>query len=384
MKKYFIFAIAALAASAACSNVETLDTPKDTLIGFNVVKYAAKTRAYNSLLDEFYYQGADTTMIESFTTNAWFHDGAAAYGPQQFMSDQTIAPDDASDPSYWSPSGRNYYWPKTGYINFFSYAGSPVPTAKAENSLTYANVSVVPGSNILVADAAYRYSANNDPATYGQNSVTKGVPTLFRHILSRVKFDVVLDAKNGMANPDSLDKWTVTITSASINVPQQGTIRLTFEDPGTTETVKFDTDSVWTGLGSRTDIDKVAGDVVLTAVGGKISDTTVVEGSATGIAAELIAESSVIPHTIWVADTDSVTFTMNYTIAYQYDGGTAITEDVTVPATALKTFTPTITSWAMNTKYTYHIIIKPNGAVLFDPAVETWVEETDEPSYTVD
>ena len=148
--------------------------------------------------------------------------------------------------------------------------------------------------------------------------------------------------------------------------------------------MKFDTDSVWTGLGSRTDIDKVAGDVVLTAVGGKISDTTVVEGSATGIAAELIAESSVIPHTIWVADTDSVTFTMNYTIAYQYDGGTAITEDVTVPATALKTFTPTITSWAMNTKYTYHIIIKPNGAVLFDPAVETWVEETDEPSYTVD
>ena len=36
----------------------------------------------------------------------------------------------------------------------------------------------------------------------------------------------------------------------------------------------------------------------------------------------------------------------------------------------------------MNTKYLYHIIIKPNEPIIFDPAVETWVAETNEPEYT--
>lgn len=392
MKKLFILAAAAVVALAACTKTEV--ERNDSLIGFRVVKYTAQTKAYNSLLDE----TANGSAVESFKTNAWYHDAAGTYGSQVFMADQVIAPENTTDPSYWAPQGRNYYWPKTGHINFFSYAGYPAPTAKAEGSITYTDVAIDTLANILVADAAYHYKENttNDNTIYQQNQVTEGVPTLFHHILAKVKFDVIFDAKNGMANVDSKDKWTISITEASVNIPQQGTIALTFTEPsGTTPaTVKFDNTCAWASLGNYKAIRKVIGTganvaspenyeiddaITLTAVGGTLSkEETRDEYNTTGTPATLIGLSSVIPHTL----TDDVTFSMTYKIAYSYDGAAPVQEVVTVPATKLTAFAPSIAAWNMNTIYTYHIVIKPNAPILFDPSVETWVPETDEPVYT--
>lgn len=370
MKKYFIFAAVAVVATAACTKVETIDNTPDTPIAFQVVNYQAQTKAYNSLLDE----TAAGAQIASFTTNAWFH-GNGSYGSQQFMADEVIAPDNTTNPTKWAPSSRDYYWPKTGYINFFSYAGSPAPTAKAEGSITYTNVAVVPASNILVADAAYHYKENttNDASVYQRNSVTKGVPTLFRHKLAKVKFDVILDASE---ITDTKYAWTATITSASITVPQQGTLALTVTEPSGTTPATAQYTGAWTSLSNNTAINKVSGNVVLTAKGGNKSDGSTTDGTAAGLEKELIAESAVIPHTL----TSSVVFNMSYTLQNSYNGGTAVSEDVVIDATQLTAFTPSLTAWAMNTIYTYHIIIKPNGTILFDPAVETWVDEAQEPA----
>ncbi|MCR5326728.1 MAG: fimbrillin family protein [Bacteroidales bacterium] len=370
MKKYFIIAVAALVASAACTKNIT-ETP-ESAISFEVVKYTPQTKAYNSLLDEY----AAGSAIQSFTTNAWFH-GSGTYGTQQFMNDQAIVPDNTTDPTKWAASGRLYFWPKTGYINFFSYAGSPVPTAKAEGSITYNAVTVNTNSNILVADAAYHYNQNttNDASIYQQNSVEKGVPTLFRHKLAKVKFDVIFDASE--ANDDKY-AWTATITAASVTVPQQGSLTVSFAEPAGTSAATVAGTGAWSSLGSYNAVDKVSGNIVLTAKGGNKSDGSTTDGTAAGTAVELIAESAVIPHTL----TDNVVFNMSYTLSYSYNGGTAISEDVVIDATKLTVFTPSVAAWAMNTIYTYHIIIKPNGTILFDPAVETWVPESDEPSYT--
>jgi len=366
MKKLFVIAAVAVAALASCTKNEVNTTP-DQAISFEVVKYTPQTKAYNSLLDEY----AAGSQIASFTTNAWFHGNG--YGSQQFMNDQVIVPDDTSNPTKWAPSGRNYYWPKTGYINFFSYAGSPAPTAKAENSITYTDVTVARNSNILVADAAYRFSANNDPATYGNSGATVGVPTLFHHKLAKNMFDVILDASDS----DADYAWTATITSASITVPTVGTLALTFTDPNTEKTTAA-ASGAWESVGTYTAIGKVSGDVVLTAKGGNKSDGSTTDGTTAGTAVTLIEEGAVIPYTL----TDDVVFNMTYTLQYQYGTETAVKEDVTVPATKLTAFAPSITAWAMNTVYKYHIIIKPNGVILFDPAVETWVNEADEPTYT--
>ena len=134
----------------------------------------------------------------------------------------------------------------------------------------------------------------------------------------------------------------------------------------------------WSSLGSYAAIDKVSGDVVLTAKGGNKSDGSTTDGTATGTPVELITESSAISHAL----SDDVTFSMTYTFSYKYGSEAPVTEDVTITATKLKEFAPSVSTWAMNTKYLYHIIIKPNEPIIFDPAVETWVAETNEPEYT--
>ena len=397
MKKLFIIAAAALVALAACTKTEKVSTNDDALIGFNVVKYTGQTRAYNSLLDE----QADGAQIASFTTNAWFHDGADAYGSQAFMADQEITPENTTDPSFWSPTGRNYYWPKTGYINFFSYAGSHTASAVVENGISFTDAAIDTLSNILVADAAYRYSRNttNDSSIYQQNSVEKGVPTLFRHILAKVKFDVIFDAKTDMVNPDSKDKWTVTINSASINVPKSGSIDLTFTNPVNassepiTGTAKFNENyddwtiaADWADAAATTRTIRKAegkGDapvkaIILTSIGGKKSVLETADGySDDGEANVLIGESAVLPYDL----TDDVTFAMTYKLEYQYDGGTPISEDIVIEPTKLTDFAPSIDHWDMNTVYTYHIIIRPNAQIIFDPSVETWAPEAEEPVY---
>ena len=400
MKKLFIITAAAVATLAACSKVDVDQTP--ALIGFNVAKYLPQTKAYNSLLNEY----ANGAQVDQFTTNAWFHDGAEKYGDngvQRFMEDQVIKPENTTDPSYWRPYQRNYFWPKTGYINFFSYAGHPVPTAKAEGSITYTEVAIDSLSNILVADGAFRYNqiTTNDDTIYQRNSVEKGVPTLFRHILSKIRFDVIFDAKTKVANPDTKDKWTITITRAQVTVPKSGTIALTFTNPtsGTPAapvrgTAKFNEDyDDWAIAADWADdnetkriIRKAPGsgaapakNTILTAVGGTKSQLETTDGyNETGEPAVLIGDSAVIPYDL----TDEVEFQMDYTIAYQYNNGTAISEDVTV-SKALTDFVTSIDHWDMNHIYTYHVIIMPNGEIEFDPSVDKWVDE-DETTYEVE
>ena len=375
MKKFFILAAAAVVATAACTKSEVVEAPEKA-ISFEVAKYATATKAasYNSLLDE----TANGAAVTNFYTNAWCH--TTGYSAQQTMADQSIVPNDATNPTQWNTDGRTYYWPKTGYLNFFSYAGYPLPTAKAEGSVTYSGVTVDRNANILVADAAYGYKENTTNANppYQQNSVTKGVPTLFHHMLSRVKFDVIFDAS---AITDASYAYTVTIKTASISVPQVGTLAVNFTEPAnvaTTPQVVALSTTGWSSLGSYAAIDKVSGDVVLTAKGGNKSDGSTTDGTATGTPVELITESSAISHAL----SDDVTFSMTYTFSYKYGSEAPVTEDVTITATKLKEFAPSVSTWAMNTKYLYHIIIKPNEPIIFDPAVETWVAETNEPEYT--
>ena len=63
MKKYFIIAVAALVASAACTKVETFDNTPGKKISFQVGNYAAQTKASVSFKDE----------SESFKTRAFLH-----------------------------------------------------------------------------------------------------------------------------------------------------------------------------------------------------------------------------------------------------------------------------------------------------------------------
>ena len=373
MKKLFIIATAVLA-TVACSKTEVLNNEPDQAISFQIANYAGQTKAgETSLLTE---------GFNNFKTWAWYTSSTAAN--QAFMAPATVTWDSGN--TQWAPSDHVYYWPKTGYINFFSFAGKHLPDAvelnasenyRAEAHYTTA-ITVATDDNILVADGAYGFF-NNDAPVYKLDGVTKGVPTLFRHMLSRVKFDVKVDATDV---DDTKNHWKVTVTSATVSYRNQGKLEIVYQnDP----TIALGADNKPTAAGttekyvSQVWTPESVANATLTNAANVIVET---DGHAASAAEILIADSVVMPQTI---ATTGVTVALTYTLEHTYDNGTPIEEVVPISAKALTDFTPSITAWAPNTVYTYHIVIKPaaDNKILFDPAVETWAE-IDTPTYTIE
>lgn len=374
MKKFYILAAVALVASAACTKVEPVETvASEPAISFQVANYAGQTKAgETSLVDE---------GFEQFTTYAWYT--SATNTDQAFMAPATVKWN--STAKEWAPIDRTYYWPKTGYVNFFSFAGDHLPDnvelvgtpSQAKAHYTTA-ITVATDDNILVADGAYGFF-NNDAAKYKLDGVTKGVPTLFRHMLSRVKFDIKVDATDV---DDTKNHWKVTVTSATVSYRNQGTLEVGFP---ATPSISLGADNKPTTAGQTLQYTSQAWTpaAVANATINNAADVEVeTDGKAASAAKELIADSVVMPQTL---DATNVTVALTYTLEHTYNGGAAVSEVVPIAATALTGFSPSIAAWDPNTIYTYHIIIKPaaDNKILFDPAVETWAQ-IDTPTYTIE
>ena len=372
MKKLFIISAAAVLALAACSKTEVLNTSNnDSAITFQIANYAGQTKAgETSLLTE---------GFNNFKTWAWYTSSTAEN--QAFMAPATVTWDSGN--TQWAPSDRVYYWPKTGYINFFSFAGDYYPSTVALNGsaqavATYAETTIGTSDNILVADGAYGFF-NNDAAVYKLDGVTKGVPTLFRHMLSRVLFDVKVDATDVT---DTKNHWKVTVTSATVSYRNKGTLEVGFPS---TPAITLGADNKPTTAGqtlqytSETWTPASVANVTLTNAADVIVET---DGASASTAENLIADSVVMPQDL---ATTVVTVALTYTLEYTYESTPQTTEVVPIAATALTSFTPSITAWAPNTVYTYHIVIKPaaDNKILFDPAVEAWAS-VDTPTYTIE
>ena len=140
MKKYIIFAVAALAASVACTKTSIdYDQVPETSISFQVAKYMAQTRADLGTGTSLWSEWTNPT----FKTFAFYYPNSGD-GNQLFMDNMLISPL-ASDNSAatteagtakWAPAVERF-WPKTGYINFFSYASK---NALADGAVTIADV----------------------------------------------------------------------------------------------------------------------------------------------------------------------------------------------------------------------------------------------------
>lgn len=410
MKKLFFLAATALIALTACTKIDSLETTKQKEITFEIAKYVTQTKAGdNTALNA---EKVDGNAITSFYTNAWYYTSADATA-QRYMTNQEVryTAGDATTAAKWAPYGRTFFWPKTGWINFFSYAGAPTPTAVAENTLTYGTTSspltIGTGANVLIADAAYAYNDNNptpnDPyyhmATTNEGQVNEGVPTLFRHALSKLTLDIKFDA-TGIEDKYTFD---VDILSASVKVNNQGSLAVAFTPQTTKGTVQWSTPTSSDKIGwVPYNTEYVVINAAETSYAGSFENNTTditaqggkIVGSAENTPLILINENTVMPQAMVNPDDDTkfATLTLRYKLRTTYTNGTTsdVIEEVVpvenVPLTNFKydnSGTPTaITEWDMNTKYIYHITLKPGGVVLFDPAVEPWVVEANEPVYT--
>ena len=380
MKKYFIIAVAAVAAMAACSKVDAnLDNAPGQKITFQAANYATATKAGPvSVLNDF----------EAFKCKAYLHaegidlnaDGTVnGTSFQNFFgtNGETISVDDPSNPTEWAPLSHTYYWPKgtKSFVNFIGWYGTDGSNA-IDPTITYAydtdkykatmvwnftSVAGEAGSNLLYADMAWRFKQNNNPATYtAVSKVTEGVPMLFHHALAQINVKVYADGTSltaGTGNvSDANATWTIALESPAITtVYNAGTITLTNEDPGTAATTKPWTGS-WAGTGEK----------------GNIAASNLnVDKITKATANTLFNATCVVPQTIG-ADV-LLTFNMRITTTYKTDPANPNVELIPV---SIKLNDMSTTAWALNTKYTYYLKIVPSQSeVLFDPALEAdWSE----------
>ena len=252
-------------------------------------------------------------------------------------------------------------------------------------TFAYSDVEIAADDNLLVADAALHFNANQQK--YKKDNVSEGVPTLFRHLLAQVKFTVKL--KTAETNKSASTIWKVTILNettgttpkvSAIDFAKQGTLSLVNADALAADATLNTTLQAWTPTGTG-----------WTPKSGATAETVKIMTAAT-TPAEIVmtlpvntAEIDAVPvayadfRSVMPQATDGVNFNLYYKIEAQRPGEnggdptTFMTEILSVTGKTLKDLVSSIENWQMNHRYTYNIIIDPVGKkVLFDPAVEAW------------
>lgn len=351
MKKIsVIIAIAALAASAACTKIVSDDAAPAKRVTFFAANYVPQTKAGEvSFLNEF----TDHSTAH-FNCKGFLHAEGVSTTQDFFGANGETITWNATKKE-WAPS-HDYYWPKgaSSYINFVSWYDTGVgPTTATETTLEWANRPIGTGDNIMYADEAWRFKENNDSATYGLDGVQEGVPTLFHHALSQIKIQArASKVTNSTAN------WTITLKEIKVkDIYNQGTLTLTNTDPNTEKTPK-----AWTGDW---------------AVSGTKGNLTPANLALTDTNQDLLANQSVLPQAL-----SGIALEFKLEIVTTYSSTVSNTEIITksIPfyAASGEAFSNTISNWEQNKKYIYTLVVEPSEKrVLFDPAVETdWVTVT--------
>ena len=180
MKKYFIIAIAACVALAACTKNEVKPVVADQEITFETAVYKASSKA---LISTTTYPNTATFGTVAYKEST----GKAKYfGPEEVSYNSTKY--------YWS-TATAYYWPVNDKLTFMSY--SPFKYQESDHSSTAIAVTdsynrlAISGydvaahqeTDLMVADIQKGQEANT---TQQGGTWQKGVPTIFHHKLSQI------------------------------------------------------------------------------------------------------------------------------------------------------------------------------------------------------
>lgn len=347
MKKYF-FILAAAAALAACAKNEVTPvlSQENTEIAYNV---APKTKTLAANQENF----AQGNVFASWAyylpgTTTWVEEGGKNAGAQAYIANSTISYQDG----VWKNATTTYYWPKGGRLTFFAYSlnkenldlsdGSYFHCAPTTGIAGQIDLKKDPNTDFLVAEIAKDKSAN--VTTYAFN----GVPTLFKHKLTRVVFTVT--AENYPDKSFTLNSIQFNNLNAAAVYGQYNTVDLAGAQNPTKDYLKPSTGAphMDNPFYTQTDLQVVAGTV-----------TTVPEAKE--------VTKIYIPQEF--AD-ETATITVNYTIKTTvHDNGT----DSTVEDNCTKTIPikDTFSKWEMGKKYIFNLKFALDE-IKWDPAVEKW------------
>ena len=381
MKNYHLIIPAAAALLlAACAKVSPVENP-GAPVTFQVTNTLASTKAD-------FMPGVDG--FDVFHTNAILHSTDPAAPQQWFMEDVAVRAKDGSD-YLWAPE-TPYYWPKSSSISFFAYAGTRVPDVAPtpvdftkivfgtdEKALVIRGIpelpeateeaqaaDLLPADNILVADPAYQlWDAGS-------------VDVRFRHMLAKVRFQLVMDASG---TGDYGTTWTLTVPAQQmLSVPNAGKLEVTYPS---IETYSSDISEgvKWTLASGAENVQAInapamvvsaRGDIVPNPDGDEADNLIEVPVDKDGQPL-CVRECVVIPQAC-----GALNFRLAFQIGSDYYGTPGLTENLLVEGPMslfVKDADPASLVWEPNHIYTYRIIVKANGLITFDPAVEVWEEQ---------
>lgn len=192
MKKLIVL-FSAVAALAACSKNEVVPAVSGENVEISY-KVAPRTKADPQTFDT---KNVFASWAYYLPSGKWDENrtNAKIYIGKEGEEGATISYGN----NVWKDQDNSYYWPKEGNLTFFAYSlNSKSLTNKFGNDTHFTclnhesqygisgslNLNIHPNTDFLVADIASDKTANEN--VYDFN----GVPTLFKHKLSRVKFAV--------------------------------------------------------------------------------------------------------------------------------------------------------------------------------------------------
>ena len=373
MKKLFYFAAAAVALAACAKNeVIPVNSGENQEITFNV---APKTKADpepkkeafstgNVFASWAYYLPKGTDWNDKSTNQ-----DDPAY-PKEYISGAKVS----HDGTVWKAE-KSYYWPKDGgKLTFFAYslnkgdlklddsAASTLTCDPFQGIYAHINLSVDKNVDFLVADIKADQTANTTTTGSTGKYYNDGVPTLFRHRLSYVAFNVKT-LKDYSTEGKRLDLKSISFK----NISFYGEYRQVAVSESFPSGFKASTDDGHVGIVNYTK-----------------------NSTEAPFAQEIISTNEVvspfdnflyIPQTFVKGSDDTknayieVKYTITTTVPVTTHEGTStkeVVEEVTkniflYPATGTTMFE----KWEMGKKYTINLTFTLDE-ILWDPAVQDW------------
>lgn len=356
--KRFILAALAIVAVASCTKNEMNEVVGDNQITFQTV-VGPSTKG---LIDATTYATTDPsfgTVAYYNATGETFPTNSDLYIPESEVSYNTTK-------AYWS-TAVPYYWPKNGYLTFFSYSPWSINASVECNETTGItiadyDVSAAQDVDVMIADVQTNMTAN------GTNGGYSGVPTIFRHKLSQLvdvqfKTDIEYNKADGTAGaPYTAGDKLFFINYVKVNnLEQTGTYEsgnnvndTQLGDWTLPTTPAYDHDYAW-----YTETNSCEKEFTTSPVSAKTLNHIL-----------MIPQTYVAPGAgETAADVSNVE--IQYTIR-TYSGASTHSDDVVTTTIAMKDI---MTTLAMNKKVTLIFTVSVNQ-ITWAPSVEAWGTES--------
>lgn len=211
MKKILTYALAAGLALVACTKNEVKPVDVDHEITFQTIS----TKAASAMDTDNKFVSYSYFLPQGKNWDANHSDAKLYFGPQLIAYNTTA--------NAWKAE-NTYFWPKQGSLTFFAWslntsapALDPTPTCSHDKGIqltSYDSKTSYKDVDFLVAEVAKNHTENT--TLVPGKTWAKGVPTVFKHALSKLAFKVQTVDDSDNAYDYSANHTTITVKSIEL------------------------------------------------------------------------------------------------------------------------------------------------------------------------